>query len=60
MLEAREKNFVICSVEGCGEIQKQEDRNFVTIKESETIVEYAKEKSILAVPGPVSRLMDAE
>ena len=41
MLEAREKNFVIYSVEGCGEIQKQEDRNSVIIESSENIVEYA-------------------
>ena len=60
MLEAREKNFVIYSVEGCGEIQKQEDRNFVIIEGSENIVEYAEENSLHAVFEPVGRLMDAE
>ena len=60
MLEAREKNFVIYSVEGCGEIQKQEDGYFVIIESSENITEYAKENSSCAVPEPVSRMMDAE
>ena len=59
MLEARE-NFLIYSVEGCGEIQKQEDSNCVIIESSENIVEYAKENSLRAVSEPVSRLMDAE
>ena len=38
---------------------KQEDRNFIIIQGSENIVEYAKENSLCAVPGSVSRLMDA-
>ena len=60
MLEAREKNFVIYSVEGCGEIQKQEDRNFVIIEGSENIVEYAMENNLRTVPVPVSRLIEAK
>ena len=60
MLEAREKNFVICSDEGCGETQKREDRNFVMSGSSENIVEDADENSFRAVPEPISRLIDAE
>ena len=60
MLEPREKNFVVYCVEGCGEIQKQEDRIFFLIEGGENIGKYAKENSLRAVPGPVSKLMDAE
>ena len=59
MLEAREKTFVVYCVEGCGEIQKQRERNVVLIERSEKIVEYATENSLRAVPGPICRLVDA-
>ena len=60
MLEAREENFVVCSVEGCREIQKQEDRKFVINEGSENIVEYAMENNLRTVPVPVSRLIEAK
>ena len=54
MLKAREEN-----IEGCGEIQKQKDRNFVVNEENDEIIEYAERNSLRAVPGPISRLVDA-
>ena len=60
MLKVREKNLVVCSVKGCGEIQKQRNRYFIIIEGNENITEYTKENSLRAVPGPVSKLMDAE
>ena len=56
----REKKFVVYCIDSCGEIQKQKDRTFVIIEGSENVVEYLSENSLRAVPGPVSRLMDAE
>ena len=60
MLEAREENFMLYSVEGCREIQKQEDRKFVINEGSENIVEYAMENNLRTVPVPVSRLIEAK
>ena len=60
VFEAREKNFMVHCVKSCRKIQKQENLNVVIIEGSEKIVEYAEKNSVYAVPGPVSRLMDAE
>ena len=38
--EAREKNFMVCCVKCCREIQKQENQNVVIIEGREKIVEY--------------------
>ena len=58
MLRARE-NFIVCCVKGCREIQKQVERNFVIVKRGGKNTGYVKEDSLSAVPGQVSRLMDA-
>ena len=58
MLRARE-NFIVCCVKGCREIQKQVERNFVIVKRGRKNTGYVKEDSLSAVPGQVSRLMDA-
>ena len=60
MLEVREENFVIYCIKDCGEVQKQKDRNVVFIEGSGQIIEYAEKNSLRAVPGPISRLVDAE
>ena len=60
VFEAREKNFMVYCVKIYRKIQKQENRNFAIIEGSEKIVEYAEKNRLCAVPGPVSRLMDAE
>ena len=49
--------MVYC-VEGCGEIQKHERKNFVIIDHSKNIVEHAK-NSFRVVPGSVGSLVDA-
>ena len=56
----REENFVVYCIKGCGEVQKQKDRNCVFIERSEKIIECAEKNSLRAVPGPISRLVDAE
>ena len=58
--ESREKNFMVYCIKSCRKIQKQENRNVLLIKGSEKIVEYTEKNSLCAVPGPVSRLMNAE
>ena len=60
VFEEKEKNFMVYCIKNCRKIQKQENRNFVIIERSESIVEYAEKNSVCAVSGPVSRLMDAE
>ena len=45
---------------GCREIQKKDKQNFAIIKGNEKIIEYVEKSSLCAVPGPVSRLMNAE
>ena len=60
VFEAREKIFMVYCVQSYRKIQKQENRNFAIIEASEKIVEYAEKNRLCAVPGPVSRVMDAE
>ena len=55
MPEARKKNFVIYSVEGCGEIQKQQGSKFVIIVSSENIVEYVKSTVSMLCPQVVDK-----
>ena len=42
------------------QVQKQENRNVVSIEGSEMITEYAEKYSPRARPGPVSRLMETD
>jgi len=60
VFESREKNFMVYCIKSCRKIQKPENRNAVLIKGSEKVVEYTGKNSLCDVPGPVSRLMNAE
>ena len=60
MLKARADNFVVYNIKGCGEVQQQKDINCVFIEGREKIIEYAEKNSLRVVPGPISRLVNAE